>query len=294
MRYAVRLAIDYDYGSAVGAADHCLRLRPISRRNQIVASSHLAISPDPDEEAGRTDYFGNSVSYIHVDQPHDALSIQLTTEVEVSPPLSDLDLSPSVDELVRTVGRGRSFSPTSPVHHLADSRMVKRRDALTTYVSETLRNGTNASIFSAALDLAKRIQSDFEYVPGETDANTPPEESFRTRRGVCQDFAHVMIAGCRGVGVPAAYVSGFIRTEPPAGQPRLEGADAMHAWVDIWCGDALGWVGFDPTNGCVASVDHIIVAIGRDYADVSPIDGVILASGQETSTVAVDVLPIET
>jgi transglutaminase-like putative cysteine protease len=292
MRYAVRLAIDYDYGSPVGAADHCLRLRPISRRNQIVASSNLTVSPQPDDEAGRTDYFGNAVSFIHVDQPHETLSILLTTEVEVSPPVSDLDLSPSVDDLVKALGRSRSFAPTSPVHHLGDSRWVKRSDALTAYADETLRIAGGASIFSAALALAKRIQSDFAYAPGETDIDTSPEEAFAMRSGVCQDFAHIMIAGCRGAGVPAAYVSGFIRTEPPPGQPRLEGADAMHAWVDIWCGDALGWVGFDPTNGCVAGVDHIIVAVGRDYADVSPIDGVILTSGQETHTMAVDVLPI--
>lgn len=291
MRYLVQLAIDYDYGTPIGAADHCLRLRPISRRNQIVGSASLEIDPQPDAIDSRTDYFGNAVSFARYDRPHDALSVRLLADVNVSPPVSDLDISPNVQALARHVAESRNFSPTSPVHHLGDSRMVRRSEPLTAYAAQELDFGSGRSIFASALALARRIRSEFTYEPGSTDTNTPPARAFEMRQGVCQDFAHIMIAGCRGLGVPAAYVSGLIRTEPPPGQPRLEGADAMHAWVDVWCGDALGWVGFDPTNACVAGVDHIIVAVGRDYADISPIDGVILASEQETHSIAVDVLP---
>ena len=120
-----------------------------------------------------------------------------------------------------------------------------------------------------------------------------PSVAFAQRRGVCQDFAHVMISGLRGLGLPAAYVSGYLRTIPPAGRERLEGADAMHAWVLIWCGPGIGWRGFYSTNSMVAGNDHVVLAIGRDYADVAPIDGVILASGEQHLEVSVNVIPLQ-
>jgi transglutaminase-like putative cysteine protease len=135
-------------------------------------------------------------------------------------------------------------------------------------------------VLEGAIELMKRIKGDFAYVPGATDADTSPSEAFVARKGVCQDFAHVMIAGLRGLALPARYVSGYLRTEPPAGQARLEGADET------------GWVGLDPTNGIVAGEDHLVLAIGRDYSDVSPLDGVIIASGAHSLTVAVDVIPL--
>ena len=121
--------------------------------------------------------------------------------------------------------------------------------------------------------------------------STPLVEAFEKRRGVCQDFAHIMIAGLRGLGLPAAYVSGYIRTVPPPGKPRLEGADATHAWVSVWCGEAAGWIDLDPTNNLQVGNDHIALAIGRDYSDVSPIDGVIVGSGKQELKVSVDVTP---
>ncbi|MDP3544840.1 MAG: transglutaminase family protein, partial [Phreatobacter sp.] len=143
-----------------------------------------------------------------------------------------------------------------------------------------------------ALDLACRIQADFDYAPGETDTSTPAAKAFAMRKGVCQDFTHIMISGLRGLGLPAAYVSGFLRTIPPAGKERLEGADATHAWVSVWCGAALGWWGFDPTNGLIVGEDHIVLAIGRDFVDVAPNGGVVIASGDHDIAVAVDVKPL--
>src|SRR5690606_27146411 len=136
-----------------------------------------------------------------------------------------------------------------------------------------------ASVRAAALDYCLTIHRDFAYDREATEVDTAPGDAFRLRRGVCQDFAHVMIAGLRGVGIPAAYVSGFIRTIPPEGKPRLEGADAMHAWVRVWCGVHTGWVEFDPTNAMLAGPDHITIGHGRDYADISPIVGVLRTSG---------------
>jgi transglutaminase-like putative cysteine protease len=138
-----------------------------------------------------------------------------------------------------------------------------------------------------------RIRTEFRYDAKATLISTPLMEVFEKRHGVCQDFAHVMIAGLRGLGLPAAYVSGYLRTIPPAGKPRLQGADATHAWVSLWCGAGIGWVDFDPTNDLLVENDHIVLAVGRDFSDVSPVDGIIVGSREQKLAVAVDVLQVE-
>jgi transglutaminase-like putative cysteine protease len=147
--------------------------------------------------------------------------------------------------------------------------------------------------FAAAVNLMQRIKRDFVYDTRATEISTPLRDVFEKRRGVCQDFAHIMIAGLRGLGLPAAYVSGYLRTTPPPGRPRLQGADATHAWVSVWCGADLGWLDFDPTNDLVIGNDHVVLAVGRDYTDVSPVDGVIVGSRKQKLAVAVDVIPVE-
>ena len=149
---------------------------------------------------------------------------------------------------------------------------------------------SRAAVSYTHLDVYKR--QDFRYDPKATLVSTPLSEAFENRGGVCQDFAHIMIAGMRGLGLPASYVSGYIRTIPPEGQPRLEGADASHAWVRVWCGGAAGWLGLDPTNAIQVNDDHIEIAVGRDYSDVAPLDGIILISGKQRLKVSVDVKPI--
>jgi transglutaminase-like putative cysteine protease len=141
-------------------------------------------------------------------------------------------------------------------------------------------------VLAAAVELMRRIKADFVYEVGATTASTTPPMSFALRRGVCQDFAHIMISGMRGLGLPVAYVSGYLRTG------ELAGADAMHAWVLVWCGEGVGWHGLDPTNAIFAGDDHVVLAIGRDYADVAPIDGVIYASGGQRLEVSVSVTPV--
>ena len=147
-------------------------------------------------------------------------------------------------------------------------------------------------VLEAGFALATRIQREFEFDATGTLVDTPPREAFDQRRGVCQDFAQIMISGLRAAGLPAAYVSGYLRTLPPPGQPRLIGADATHAWVLLWCGPDLGWVGVDPTNGIWMAEDHVVVAIGRDYAEIAPVDGVVLGSGAQDMDVSVDVAPV--
>ena len=151
-------------------------------------------------------------------------------------------------------------------------------------------------MIEAVLELALRIMRDFRFDPDATKTETLPAEAFAKHAGVCQDFAQIMICGLRAAGLPAAYASGYIRTIPPEGQVRLQGADAMHGWVLVWCGPenqqgGRGWIGFDPTNGIFMAGDHIIVAIGRDYRDIAPVDGIFTGYGAQEMRVAVDVLP---
>ena len=160
---------------------------------------------------------------------------------------------------------------------------------MTAYAREQIDPGMTALDAVRAVGLA--LHRDMRFDPEATTVDTPPAEAFARRHGVCQDFAQVMIACLRGIGIPAGYVSGFLRTNPPPGQPRLEGADAMHAWVRAWCGWETGWVEFDPTNAVFAGTDHILVARGRDYGDVAPVKGVLRIAGAQTTEHAVDVDP---
>jgi transglutaminase-like putative cysteine protease len=202
----------------------------------------------------------------------------------------DPEQSPQWEAVRAETYASEDMSPASPVHFIYPSRQVSFDPGITAYARESFAPAR--PIRAGAEELMRRIKADFTYQPGATTVTTTPAAAFAQRSGVCQDFAHVMIAGLRGLGLPACYVSGFLRTVPRPGTVRLEGADAMHAWVMVWCG-AAGWWGLDPTNALIASEDHVTLAVGRDYADVAPIDGVVLASGEQRLTTAVDVIPIE-
>jgi len=193
---------------------------------------------------------------------------------------------------VRTHGLEASdLSDEGPAHFIYPSVRAPLVPEITEYARASFFQGRG--VMDAASELMARIRSDFTYEPGATSVRTAPLEAFTARRGVCQDFAHIMICGLRGLGLPARYVSGYLRTIPPPGRARLEGADATHAWVSLWCGEERGWIGFDPTNNLLVQDDHIVLAAGRDYSDVAPIDGIILSPGKQTLDVEVDVIPEE-
>jgi transglutaminase-like putative cysteine protease len=291
MIYEVRQETRYAYTVSVPYSSHVARLLPVDRKGQTVRQAKLLIAPMPSERQETTDFFGNRICHFALDRPHDELVVRLEAEVEVVPGEPYLAaLTPPAEE-VRTLAAACSDPGAgSPVHGLFASPSVPLDAAITGYAGRSFP--ARRPVLEGAIDLMKRIKADFAYVPGATDADTSPSVAFAARKGVCQDFAHIMIAGLRGLALPARYVSGYLRTEPPPGQQRLEGADATHAWAEVWCGDEAGWVGLDPTNGIVAGEDHLILAIGRDYSDVSPLDGVIVASGAHSLTVAVDVIPL--
>ncbi len=291
MIYDIRQTTHYAYGETVPFSRHIIRMQPPHYAGQSVIASSLSVHPAPGERIDRRDFFGNHTTHIAIDTPHDNLTVTLQARVRVNDAaFHPTTISTPWEEVAVLAQQTRDEGAAGPAHRLFPSRMVPIDPVLTAYAAESFTPGR--PVLEAALELATRIKSDFVYDPEATAVDTDPVHAFALRRGVCQDFAHIMIAGLRGLGLAAGYVSGFLRTVPPPGQPRLEGADATHAWVSLWCGDG-GWVGLDPTNGIYAGSDHVRIAEGRDYADVAPLDGIIWSGAGHSLSVAVDVVPVE-
>ncbi|MER8828098.1 transglutaminase family protein [Mesorhizobium sp. M0938] len=289
MLYDIRLHLSYDYDAAAGGGRHQVRVLPPTLPGvQRVIAASLSFAPAPGERSDFSDFFGNSVTSIAFRDAHDGLDIRMSARVAVSRPEPGLDVSPDIHRLRKELDAVRSLSPDTPHHFLSDSDHAGVDAAISAYA----RGSAGSSTVGTAMDLCNRIHRDFTYDGKATTVRTRASDAFSLRRGVCQDFSHIMIAGLRGLGIPAGYVSGFLRTIPPRGKPRLEGADAMHAWVKVWCGRDTGWQEFDPTNGMRASNDHITVGHGRDYSDVAPIVGVLKTTGGQVGEQAVDVIPV--
>ena len=291
MIYDVRQTTIYRYASPVAVASHVLRLTPIDRPHQRVHAAALEVLPHPVERHERRDFFGNHVTSVVLNEPHDTLDVKVAARIAVEhgPPAGPRSTPPW--EKVRAAAYASSdLSPYSPSHYLFPSRQVSLDPEIRDYAALSFTPGRPA--LEGAIDLMNRIKAEFVYEIGATTATTTPPMSFALRRGVCQDFSHIMISGMRSLGLPVAYVSGYLRTVAAPGEVRLEGADAMHAWALAWCGEEAGWIGLDPTNGILAGNDHLVLAIGRDYADVAPIDGVIFASGSQRIEVSVQVVPV--
>ena len=290
MIYALRHRTTYSYGDSVSFARCVLRLTPRSSSSQTVLESTIRVSPRPTLRQERVGPFGAEMVTVLVDKPHDTLVIDARSRIDVhTPPPPDAATSLSWERVRDLAFENRDIGSDGPAAYLYATNRTPMVARITEYARESLM--PDRPIIAAVGELMSRVYRDFRYDPGATEVSTPVWQAFDARHGVCQDFAQIMISGLRGLGVPTAYVSGYLRTIPPAGRPRLEGADATHDWVSVWCGDAAGWVGFDPTNDILAADDHIILATGRDYADVAPIDGVILATGGQTLKVEVDVVP---
>lgn len=291
MIYDIRHVTTYSYDSPVSFARCSLRLQPKNDAGQQLLSHSVEIRPSPVERSRRTDFFGIETESVVIETAHRTLQIDSRSRVAVT--RGDLGREPlflAWEDVRETAFDTNDLGPASPVGYLFASPLVPLHAQITDYAAKSFPIGQG--IVTGVSDLMHRIKSDFVYDPKATLISTPLTDVFRKRRGVCQDFAHVMIAGLRGLGLPAAYVSGYLRTMPPPGQQRLQGADATHAWASVWCGSRNGWVGFDPTNDLLVENDHITLAVGRDYTDVSPVDGVIVGSHKQKLSVGVDVVPI--
>lgn len=291
MKYDIRHITTYSYESPVASSLCTLRLSPREGRGQRVLDSGIEIAPVPVSRIARPDFFGNLVTTVRIEEAHRELRVTSLASVEVRrEPQPHADLTPAWEDVRREIADVATLDARSPAHFLFPTKLVPLYDPATDYAAESFPPGQ--PILAGAIDFMRRIRKDFRYDPEATLISTPLSEAFDARGGVCQDFAHIMIAGLRGLGLPAAYVSGYIRTIPPEGKPRLEGADASHAWVNVWCGAAAGWLGLDPTNALQVNDDFVEIAFGRDYSDVAPLDGVILVSGRQTLKVSVDVKPV--
>jgi transglutaminase-like putative cysteine protease len=290
--YDIRHVTTYAYESSVSYARCSLRLEPKTGDGQELISHSVDIRPRPRERAARRDFFGTLTESVVIDNPHRHLRIDSRSRISVSREAPGRTApSPSWESVRNVAFEATSLGPSSPVGYVFASSLVPVLSRVTAYAAASFPTGMGVLI--GAVDLMHRIRAEFRYDQKATVISTPLDEVFEKRHGVCQDFAHVMIAGLRGLGLPAAYVSGYLRTLPPPGKPRLQGADATHAWVSLWCGAELGWIGFDPTNDLLVENDHIILSVGRDFSDVSPIDGIIVGSPKQKLNVAVDVLLVE-
>ncbi|OLP53749.1 transglutaminase [Rhizobium rhizosphaerae] len=292
MLYDITLRITYRYEVPVSGGRHVIRAMPLSipGRQRLIAGS-LTATPLPDERYDRQDFFGNAVTGLLLRKTHEKLVLRMQSRVVVESQTETVDLSPPLALLGADLDAVWSMTADSPHHFLGTSPRLGEDAAIAAYAREGVE--ADMSVLQIARRLCSAIHTDFTYDPKATTVDSTPRDAFKIKRGVCQDFAHVMIVALRALGIPAGYVSGFLRTLPPPGKERLEGADAMHAWVRVWCGPTLGWIELDPTNDMAAGSDHIVVAYGRDYSDVAPVIGVLKSYGSHETHQAVDVIPVK-
>lgn len=292
MIFRVQHVTDFRYAALVRLARFNVRLEPTAWAGQRLFDYSLKVSPRPNSIVSRPGPYVVNCSRLLLGEPISSLRIESAFSVEVTPRYVDLaGPCPSLAEIRKASWSSRDLSGLGPSLYLFNSAIVQINSEIGDWARSYLNPGE--SMLKAGHALMHAIYSQFSYDSDATKTETPPIVAFRQRRGVCQDFAHIMIAALRTHGIPAAYASGYLRTIPPPGRERLIGCDAMHAWVNIWCGEQLGWVGFDPTNDLVVGGDHIIIAMGRDYADVAPVDGVYHGNEGQTLRVSVDVSPVE-
>ncbi len=290
MQYLLSHRTTYTYASTVDSAHHIAHLRARDFRGQKVNSISIVTSPLPALAVQHVDHFGNLIDIYRIDKPHTRFDIEVRAEVDVRFPEPPAANSTPAWESIRDGFLGDGFpQPVSASEFIYESPLVPNVDALRAYGAQSFTAGR--PILEAARELTSRIKSDFEYHPGATDISTPLADVFTGKAGVCQDFAHVEIAALRAHGLAAGYVSGYIRTIHSRDEIALRGADASHAWVAVWCGEAAGWVHLDPTNDLIAHEDHVAVAWGRDFSDVSPLRGVILGGDSHSYGVAVTLVP---
>ncbi|MCH9806680.1 MAG: transglutaminase family protein [Alphaproteobacteria bacterium] len=284
--YQITHRTSYEYTSPVIQSNHLLHLAPREITNQRVVRQNLIIEPAPAWRSDRTDYFGNPMTLISVEEEHSKLSVTSLSEIEVSV-VEKPEFKNSVPW--ESVAGGAETLPAEISQYACASQYAAASPELYDFARVSFTDG--APLLESARHLMERIYKEFRFDNSTTDVSTPVQQVLEQKSGVCQDFAHLMIASIRSLGLPARYVSGYILTHPPEGQVKLEGSDASHAWVSAW-EPATGWVDFDPTNNLVNSPEHISIAHGRDFADVSPISGVLLGGGQHTVGVAVTVKPL--
>lgn len=290
MKFEISHRTTYTYRALVAQSYHLVHLKPRQLPGQTVIHHSLLIEPAPIMSTEITDYFGNAAVLLRIEDEHTEFVVHARSTLEIPPPVR-LDVSKDrAWEDVAALCRQPSTSVDIDVlQYLSASRHVPLTRDIANFAQASFPARRPALV--AAMDLTRRIFREFIFDSKATDVSTPITRVLAMKRGVCQDFAHLAIAAIRSQGLPARYVSGYLMTRPPPGQPKLKGADASHAWLSVWS-PQFGWVDFDPTNGITPNGEHLTVAYGRDYEDISPISGVLLGGGDQTMSVAVDVDPV--
>jgi transglutaminase-like putative cysteine protease len=291
MTYRIVHKTTYKYKHPVSFGNHAVYLTPRSELHHVRTWHELLLTPSPATQTERVDYFGNRVTFFTIQEPHEELEIEarsLVTVEATTPPWPQQ--SPPWNDVAAALPDSRIAEEIDAYQFIFESPRIRPGEDFAEYAAPSFPRGR--PLAEAVLDLMSRIYREFHFDSKATNVRTPPEEVLDKRRGVCQDFAHLQIACLRSLNLPARYVSGYLRTYPPPGRPRLVGADASHAWLSVYC-PGSGWLDVDPTNNLVPSESHVTVAWGRDYGDVSPVRGVILGGRDHKLDVAVDMEPLE-
>jgi len=287
--YDVSHRTTFKYAAMVDISQHMLHLAPRASPKQIVHRHALLVEPTPTVSKDSWDYFGNASTYLTVEQPHDTLTISSHARIEISDAFAPPDPESTIpwDRMAESLAAAKS---TLEIQQFQFESPFTHSTSALEYARPSFPPGR--PLLAAAADLTHRIFSDFKYEGGVTDIYTPVDHVMKERRGVCQDFAHLQLACLRALGLPARYVSGYLLTHPPEGEEKLVGSDASHAWLSIWT-PGHSWIDLDPTNDLLPTNEHITVAWGRDYGDVSPVSGMVGGGGAQKVDVAVDVRPVE-
>lgn len=295
-RYRIAHRTTYQYSEPVAICQNQLRMVPRAISSPLFRvdclTANVGISPDPDMMTEHTDYFGNHVVSFAIESSHSELAVQVQSEVSVRQHRNITDAASEPWQQLRDgLENGHDPNWLETNEYLFESPRVRRSKAFLKYAEASFHQGR--CLVEAAMDLTHRIHQDFRYDPQVTHVETSIEDAFQLRAGVCQDFAHIQIACLRSIGLPARYVSGYLRTEPAEGARRLIGADQSHAWVSLYAGPQLGWIDLDPTNDCATGTSHVPICFGRDYSDVTPMRGVVIGGGAPQLEVSVDVENID-
>jgi transglutaminase-like putative cysteine protease len=286
MHLEVKHATRYRYSAPVSRSQHLVHLSPrVSGTAQQVCSHELSVAPFPAQRRDSTDSFGNAIVMLDIETAHTEFVLEAISRVRTQ--------RRRATNLAATTPWDQCFGQLDRPPFDLDVIQFRCASPLTAGSSELAdyaRTSFPAArpVLEGGLDLVLRIFKEFKFDPTATDVATPTAQAFKLRRGVCQDFSHVALSCLRALRIPCRYVSGYLLTRPPPGQKKLQGADASHAWISIWAPET-GWVDFDPTNGLIVQDEHVTVAYGRDYLDVSPINGVLIGGGAHTVSVSVDV-----
>jgi transglutaminase-like putative cysteine protease len=287
-RYRVRHLTTYQYGGRIDICHSIAHLSPREDDHQNVLSHRVDVTPTPFFRVDRQDYWHNGTLYFEIQGSHDRLEVlsTLTVEKQVGDPVLPLSEEAWDDKKQKLRPGDHDEAGVYFANFLLPTRTCPFVDGIDEFLKPSLSPGKDS--MTLVSELMTRVYEEFAYVPGATDTTTPLVELMKLKKGVCQDFAHVMIAALRRVGIPARYVSGYLETLPPPGQEKLQGADATHAWIEAYS-RKTGWLAFDPTNNRIPSHQHIKIAHGRDYFDVQPLKGLFVGSGGQVLTVEVDV-----